>query len=123
PLQPTYFSNSYALNATLDFAVVKNISAAEAVAINALPSDHNPVWFEFLLLNVLPIPLRSLTTTNWNRFQDIISRNIPGNPAINSIRDIEEAIAKFECGINTAINLSSKTKSINTVSQIFPLLT
>ncbi|GBL76389.1 hypothetical protein AVEN_53167-1 [Araneus ventricosus] len=62
PLQPTYFSNSYALNATLDFAVVKNISAAEAVAINALPSDHNPIWFEFLLSNVLPIPLRSLTT-------------------------------------------------------------
>ncbi|GBN09395.1 hypothetical protein AVEN_63446-1 [Araneus ventricosus] len=49
PLLPTYFSNSYALNATLDFAVVKNISAAEAVAINALHSDHNPVWFEFLL--------------------------------------------------------------------------
>ncbi|GBM39222.1 RNA-directed DNA polymerase from mobile element jockey [Araneus ventricosus] len=120
PLQPTYFSNSYALNATLDFAVVKNISAAEAVAINALPSDHNPVWFEFLLSNVLPIPLRSLTTTNWNRFQDIISRNIPGNPTINSIRDIEEAIAKFECGINTAINLSSKTKSINTVHRKLP---
>ncbi|GBN33462.1 RNA-directed DNA polymerase from mobile element jockey, partial [Araneus ventricosus] len=120
PLQPTYFSNSYALNATLDFAVVKNISVAEAVAINALPSDHNPVWFEFLLSNVLPIPLRSLTTTNWNRFQDIISRNIPGNPTINSIRDIEEAIAKFECGINTAINLSSKTKSINTVQRKLP---
>ncbi|GBO39415.1 RNA-directed DNA polymerase from mobile element jockey [Araneus ventricosus] len=120
PLQPTYFSSSYALNATLDFAVVKNISAAEAVAINALPSDHNPVWFEFLLSNVLPIPLRSLTTTNWNRFQDIISRNIPGNPTINSIRDIEEAIAKFECGINTAINLSSKTKSINTVHRKLP---
>ncbi|GBM26398.1 putative RNA-directed DNA polymerase from transposon X-element [Araneus ventricosus] len=120
PLQPTYFSNSYDMNATLDFAVVKNISAAEAVAINALPSDHNPVWFEFLLSNVLPIPLRSLTTTNWNRFQDIISRNIPGNPTINSSRDIEEAIAKFESGINTAINLSSKTKSISTVHRKLP---
>ncbi|GBN30814.1 hypothetical protein AVEN_125639-1 [Araneus ventricosus] len=112
PLQPTYFCDSYNLNATLYFAVVKNISAAEATAINALPSDHNPVWYEFVLSNVLPIPLRSLTTTNRNRFQEIISRTIPGNPSINNIRDIEEAIAKFECGINTAINLSSKTRSI-----------
>ncbi|GBO07605.1 putative RNA-directed DNA polymerase from transposon X-element [Araneus ventricosus] len=112
--------SGYTLNATLDFAVVKNVSAAEAIAINALPSDHNPVWLEFILSNLLPIPLRSLTTTNWNRFQGIISRNIPGNPTINSIRDIEEAIAKFECGINTAINLSSKTKSINTVHRKLP---
>ncbi|GBN36011.1 hypothetical protein AVEN_158735-1 [Araneus ventricosus] len=114
------FSDSYTLNATLDFAIVKNISAAEAIAINALPSDHNPVWFEFLLSNVLPTPLRSNTTTNWNRIQEIIARTIPGNPSINNIRNIEEAIAKLECGINTAINLSSKTRSINTVHHKLP---
>ncbi|GBN58251.1 hypothetical protein AVEN_251657-1 [Araneus ventricosus] len=120
PLQPTYFSDSYNLNATLDFAVVKNISAAEAVAINALPSEHNPVWYEFLLSNVLPIPLRYLTTTNWNRFQEISSRTISGNPSINNIRDIEEALAKFGCGINIAINLSSQTRSINTTHHKLP---
>ncbi|GBN67579.1 hypothetical protein AVEN_144232-1 [Araneus ventricosus] len=123
PLQPTYFSDSYNLNATLDFAVVKNINAAEAVAFNALPSDHNPVWYEFLLSNVLPIPLRSLTTISRIRFQEIISRTIPGSPSINNIRDIEEALAEFECGINTAINLSSKTRSINTTHHKLPPFT
>ncbi|GBN35530.1 hypothetical protein AVEN_33023-1 [Araneus ventricosus] len=120
PLQPTYFSDSHNSNATLDFAVIKNISSAEAIALNALPSDYNPVWYEFLLSNVLPIPLRSLTITNWSRFQEIISRTIPSNPSINNIRDIEEAIAKLECGINTTISLSSKIRSMNTIHLKLP---
>ncbi|GBM96110.1 RNA-directed DNA polymerase from mobile element jockey [Araneus ventricosus] len=120
PLQPTFSSDSHNSNATLDLALVENISAAEAIALNALPSDHNPVWYESLFSNVLPIPPRSLTTTNWSRFQEIISRTIRVNPSINNIRDIEEAIAKLECGINTEINLSSKTSSINTVHLKLP---
>ncbi|GBN99895.1 hypothetical protein AVEN_211114-1 [Araneus ventricosus] len=101
-------------NSTLDFAIIKNISAAEANSINALRSDHNPIFFVFQLAAVVPVHLRALTTTNWSRFQSIISSTVPGNPKIESIEDIENAIAKLEFEITAALNLSSRTKAINT---------
>ncbi|GBM27714.1 hypothetical protein AVEN_25338-1 [Araneus ventricosus] len=47
------------------------------------------------------------------KFYDIVKGAIPGNPSINSTKDIDEVINKITAVILTAINQSSKAKIIN----------
>ncbi|GBN43926.1 hypothetical protein AVEN_123553-1 [Araneus ventricosus] len=42
-----------------------------------------------------------------------MSTSLPGNPNIQNIKDIDEAIAKLNSAILTAINLASRSKLIN----------
>ncbi|GFY11873.1 probable RNA-directed DNA polymerase from transposon X-element [Trichonephila clavipes] len=75
-------------------------------------SGHSPVHyvinFNFLISHLF----NCKTIPNWKKFQDILSATIAGNPTINSLEDIEEAIICLNDNIHTAINQTSKFKSM-----------
>ncbi|GFW90757.1 probable RNA-directed DNA polymerase from transposon X-element [Trichonephila clavipes] len=110
PDTPTHF-NTYHTNAILDIGFAVNLSHTEVFTINALSSDHNPVIFDFVTNNVLPPILRTLKSTNWTKFQEIIYHNIPGNPQID---DLDLAVQNFTSNISNAISASTFTRLINT---------
>ncbi|GFV64381.1 probable RNA-directed DNA polymerase from transposon X-element [Trichonephila clavipes] len=110
PDTPTYF-NTYHTNAILGIGFAVNLSQTEVFTINELSSDHNPVIFDFLTNNVLPPILRTLKSTNWTKFQEIIYHNIPGNPQID---DLDLAVQNFTSNVSNAISASTSTRLINT---------
>ncbi|GFU83994.1 probable RNA-directed DNA polymerase from transposon X-element [Trichonephila clavipes] len=54
---------------------------------------------------------RTLKTTNWIKFQEIISHTIPGNPRID---DLDLAVQNFTSNISNAISASTSTRLITT---------
>ncbi|GBN05498.1 putative RNA-directed DNA polymerase from transposon X-element, partial [Araneus ventricosus] len=113
PPEPTHFPHNGNNPSTLDFGVLKNFSSGDATSLNELCSDHNPVSFEIDINANIPAITKTLKTTNWMKFYDITKEAIPGNPSINSTKDIDEVINKITAVILTAINQSSKAKIIN----------
>ncbi|GFW01482.1 putative RNA-directed DNA polymerase from transposon X-element, partial [Trichonephila clavipes] len=77
-----------------------------------LSRGHNPVHFVVNFNFKNNHLLNCKTITNWNKFQDILSTAIAGNPPINNIEEIEEAINNFNYNIQTATNQLSKFKSM-----------
>ncbi|GFW74947.1 probable RNA-directed DNA polymerase from transposon X-element [Trichonephila clavipes] len=110
PDTPTHF-NTYHTNAILDIGFAVNLSHTEVFTINELRSDHNPVIFDFVTNNVLPPILRTLKSTNWTKFQEIIYRNIPGNPQIDYL---DLAVQSFTSYVSNAVSASTSTRLINT---------
>ncbi|GFW75884.1 uncharacterized protein TNCV_4430631 [Trichonephila clavipes] len=92
-------------------AIFVELSHTEVFTINELSSDHNPVIFDFITNNVLPPILRTLKSTNWTKFQEIIYHNIPGNPQID---DLDLAVQNFTSNVSNAISASTSTRLINT---------
>ncbi|GBN39104.1 hypothetical protein AVEN_33731-1 [Araneus ventricosus] len=111
--EPTHFPNHFNNPSTLDFGIFENFSSRDANSINALSSDHNPVSFEIDINVNLPAISKIIKTTNWTKFKKIMSTSLSGNPNIRNIKDIDEAIAKLNSAILTAINLASRSKLIN----------
>ncbi|GFX39314.1 probable RNA-directed DNA polymerase from transposon X-element [Trichonephila clavipes] len=116
PDTPTHF-NTYHTNAILDIGFAVNLFHTEVFTINELSSDHNPVIFDFAANNVLPPILRTLKSTNWTKFQEIIYHNIPGNPQID---DLDLAVQNFTRNISNAISASTSTRLINTPNLRLP---
>ncbi|GFS67545.1 uncharacterized protein TNCV_4362741 [Trichonephila clavipes] len=110
PDTPTHFNSRHS-NAILDIGFAVNLSHTEVFTINTLSSDHNPVIFDFVTNNALPPILRTLKTTNWIKFQEIISHTIPGNPRID---DLDLAVQNFTSNILNAISASTSTRLITT---------
>ncbi|GFX59988.1 RNA-directed DNA polymerase from mobile element jockey [Trichonephila clavipes] len=111
PDTPTHF-NTYHTNAILDIGFTVNLSHTEVFTINELSSDHNPVIFDFITNNVLPPILRTLKSTNWTKFQEIIYHNIRGNPQID---DLDLTVQNFTSNVsNATISASTSTRLINT---------
>ncbi|GFQ98739.1 uncharacterized protein TNCT_335661 [Trichonephila clavata] len=77
-----------------------------------LTSAHNPAHFVINFNFHISHLLNCKTISNWNKFQDILSTTIAGNPTFNNIEEIEEAINSLNNSIHTAINQSSKFKSM-----------
>ncbi|GFT94728.1 nucleic-acid-binding protein from transposon X-element [Trichonephila clavipes] len=94
-----------------DIGIAVNLSHTEVFTINTLSSDHNPVIFDFVTNNALPPILRTLKTTNWIKFQEIISHTIPGNPRID---DLDLAVQNFTSNISNAISASTTTRLTTT---------
>ncbi|GBL85315.1 putative RNA-directed DNA polymerase from transposon X-element [Araneus ventricosus] len=113
PCEPTHFPNHSNNTSTLDFGILKNFSSGDANSINALSSDHNPVSFEIDINVNLPAISKIIKTTYWSELKQIMSTSLPGNPNIQNIKDIDEAITKLNSAILTAINLASRSKLIN----------
>ncbi|GFV45911.1 uncharacterized protein TNCV_2322691 [Trichonephila clavipes] len=88
-----------------------NLAHTDVFTINALSSDHNPVIFDFITNNILPPILRTLKSTNWIKFQEILYHNIPGNPQIDNL---DTAVQNFTDVITNAIAASTSTRVINT---------
>ncbi|GFT42232.1 RNA-directed DNA polymerase from mobile element jockey [Trichonephila clavipes] len=95
----------------LDIGFAANLAHTDVLTINALSSDHNPVIFDFVTNNFLPPLLRTLKSTNWIKFQEIIYHKIPGNPQINNL---DSAVQNFTDTIANFISASSSTRVINT---------
>ncbi|GFS45819.1 putative RNA-directed DNA polymerase from transposon X-element [Trichonephila inaurata madagascariensis] len=96
----------------IDFGVSCGLSNITVESKYDLSSDHNPVHFVVNFNFNNSHLLNCKTITNWHKFQDILSTTIAGNPPINNIDDIEEAISNLNYNIHTAINQSSKFKSM-----------
>ncbi|GFT91711.1 hypothetical protein TNCV_1351751 [Trichonephila clavipes] len=79
PDTPTHF-NAWHTNNILDIGFAANLAHTDVFTINALSSDHNPVIFDFITNNILPPILRTLKSTNWIKFQEILYHNIPEIP-------------------------------------------
>ncbi|GFX03062.1 probable RNA-directed DNA polymerase from transposon X-element [Trichonephila clavipes] len=110
PDTPTHFNSRHS-NAILDIGFAVNLSYTEVFTINTLSSDPNPVIFDFVTNNVLPPILRTLKTTNWIKFQEIIYHTIPGNLRID---DLDLAVQNFTSNISNAISASTSTRLITT---------
>ncbi|GFT61575.1 probable RNA-directed DNA polymerase from transposon X-element [Trichonephila clavipes] len=110
PDTPTHFNSRHS-NAILDIGFAVNLSHTEVFTINTLSSDHNPVIFDFVTNNVLPPILRTLKTTNWIKFQEIIYHTIPGNPWIDNLN---LAVQNFTSNISNGISASTSTRLITT---------
>ncbi|GBO31270.1 putative RNA-directed DNA polymerase from transposon X-element [Araneus ventricosus] len=112
PCEAKHFPNHSNNPSTLDFGILKNLSSGEANSINELRSDHNPDPFE-IDINVNLPAISKIIKTNWIKFKQIMSTSLPGNPNIQSVKYIDEAIAKFNSAILTEINLASRSKLID----------
>ncbi|GFU76076.1 probable RNA-directed DNA polymerase from transposon BS [Trichonephila clavipes] len=88
-----------------------------------LSSDHNPVHFVVKFNFKTSHLLNCKTITNWNKFQDILSTTIASNPPINNTEEIDEAISKLNYNIHTALNQSSKFKSMKQNFTLVPYAT
>ncbi|GFQ82783.1 RNA-directed DNA polymerase from mobile element jockey [Trichonephila clavata] len=88
-----------------------------------LTSDHNPVHFVINFNFHISHLLNCKTITNWNKFQDILSTTIAGNPTINNTEEIDEAINSLNYNIHTALNQSSKFKSMKQDFTLVPYST
>ncbi|GFU32674.1 RNA-directed DNA polymerase from mobile element jockey [Trichonephila clavipes] len=110
PDTPTHF-NAWHTNNILDIGFAANLAHTDVFTINALSSDHNPVIFDFITNNILPPILRTLKSTNWIKFQEILYHNIPGNPQIDNL---DTALQNFTDVITNAISASTSTRVINT---------
>ncbi|GFT35960.1 probable RNA-directed DNA polymerase from transposon X-element [Trichonephila clavipes] len=110
PETPTHF-NAWHTNNILDIGFAANLAHNDVFTINALSSDHNPVIFDFITNNILPPILRTLKSTNWIKFQEILYHNIPGNPQIDNL---DTAVQNFTDIITNAISASTSTRVINT---------
>ncbi|GFW52354.1 putative RNA-directed DNA polymerase from transposon X-element, partial [Trichonephila clavipes] len=110
PDTPTHF-NAWHTNNILDIGFAANLAHTDVFTINALSSDHNPVIFDFITNNILPPILRTLKSTNWIKFQEILYHNVPGNPQIDNL---DTAVQNFTDVITNAISASTSTRVINT---------
>ncbi|GFS63156.1 probable RNA-directed DNA polymerase from transposon X-element [Trichonephila clavipes] len=109
PSEPTIIPSQRNRNpAIIDLGLSRGLSSITVDSRCELSSDHNPVHFVVNFnFNNSHIP-NCKTITNWNKYQDILSTTIAGNPPISNIEDIEQAIVNFNLNIHTAINQSSK---------------
>ncbi|GFU97070.1 probable RNA-directed DNA polymerase from transposon X-element [Trichonephila clavipes] len=103
--------HTYRTNAILDIGFAVNLSHTEVFTINEHISDQNPVIFDSITNNVLPPILRTLKSTNWTKFQEIIYHNIPGNPQID---DLDLAVQNCTSNVSNATCASTSTRIINT---------
>ncbi|GFR04977.1 putative RNA-directed DNA polymerase from transposon X-element [Trichonephila clavata] len=79
PDRPTRF-DAHGVNTTLGIALAKGLHSMTTISISELTSNHNPVNFDILLNNFTSAPLNTFSFPNWQKFQAVLSRYIPGNP-------------------------------------------
>ncbi|GFX15675.1 uncharacterized protein TNCV_2131611 [Trichonephila clavipes] len=84
--------------------------------ISLLGADGSPLMSKkdiepFGKGDILPPILRTLKSTNWIKFQEILYHNIPGNPQIDNL---DTAVQNFTDVITNAIAASTSTRVINT---------
>ncbi|GFX40975.1 RNA-directed DNA polymerase from mobile element jockey [Trichonephila clavipes] len=108
PTAPTYYA-ARGTCSILDIAFAKNLILEDINSVNDLSSDHNPVLIDLALNNSLPKNLRTLKSTNWIKFQEIVFNSIPGNPIIDT-NNIDNAINNFTGMITSAISATTVTK-------------
>ncbi|GFY56704.1 probable RNA-directed DNA polymerase from transposon X-element [Trichonephila inaurata madagascariensis] len=111
PGEPTLISNRRnGADSTIDFGVSCGLSNIQAQSVLDLSSDHNPVIFTFTPNSPYVYAHNCCTFTNWERFQDILSVTVPGNPKISDEDGIERAVENLTHLIQNSINQSSKIK-------------
>ncbi|GFQ79146.1 RNA-directed DNA polymerase from mobile element jockey [Trichonephila clavata] len=99
--------------ATIDFGISCGLDNILVETQAELSSDHNPVQFIIPEANNSPYAQNCTTFTNWNRFQELLTTSVPGNPKINNTEEIEANIDQLTNHIHNAINQSSKMKKKN----------
>ncbi|GFQ88782.1 putative RNA-directed DNA polymerase from transposon X-element, partial [Trichonephila clavata] len=113
PSDFTRIPNQTNYNASIiDLGLSCGLNNITAESHYELSSDHNPVHFVINFNSHSSHLHNCKIITNWNKYQDILSSTIAGNPTINNEEDIEDAINSLNYNIHSAINNSSKFKSM-----------
>ncbi|GBM83651.1 hypothetical protein AVEN_160818-1 [Araneus ventricosus] len=110
PLEPTHFPYNHPSSRTLDFDIMKKISAGNASSHNDLSSDHNPVFFELILSN--SPSKNTVLPTGKPTVKSFTIASQADNPKMDTTEDVGDSIIKFTCCITTAMNLSTKVQLI-----------
>ncbi|GFW61179.1 putative RNA-directed DNA polymerase from transposon X-element [Trichonephila clavipes] len=119
PTAPIYYAARGACS-ILDIAFSKNFPLVDITSDNEL-SGHNSVLIDLALNNSLPKNLRTLKSTYWIKFQEIVFNSIPGNPVIDT-NNIDNAINNFTGMIISAISATPVTKKLVKKPVIIPPL-
>ncbi|GFY62038.1 putative RNA-directed DNA polymerase from transposon X-element [Trichonephila inaurata madagascariensis] len=121
PGEPTMISRSRNGNdSTIDLGISCGLNNIKARSVYDLSSCHNPVIFTLTPNSAYTYAHKCCTFTNWERFQDILSVTVPGNPRISDQDGIERAIENFTQLIQNSINQSSKTKFLTHQARTIP---
>ncbi|GFY47187.1 RNA-directed DNA polymerase from mobile element jockey [Trichonephila inaurata madagascariensis] len=124
PGEPTLISRRRDGNdSTIDFGVSCGLNNIQARSVYDLSSDHNPVIFTLTPNSAYTYAHNCCTFTNRERFQDILSVTVPGNPRISDEDGIECAVENFTKLIQNSINQSSKIKFITHQALTIPYQT
>ncbi|GFY76942.1 putative RNA-directed DNA polymerase from transposon X-element [Trichonephila inaurata madagascariensis] len=124
PGEPTLISRRRDGNdSTIDFGVSCGLNNIQARSVYDLSSDHNPVIFTLTPNSAYTYAHNCCTFTNWERFQDILSVTVPGNPRISDKDGIERAVENLTKLIQNSINQSSKIKFITHQALTIPYQT
>lgn len=96
--QPTYWPTDAAkVPDVIDFYISKNFSQSSTKVLTDLTSDHLPVILETMSGSVLPIKKVGIVTknTDWNKFQEIVSAEVPLGTKISTVAQLNTAAAQF----------------------------
>lgn len=112
PTEPTYippFRNQQP--DVLDIAMVKNINPnLNLITINDLTSHHQPVLGTLANAIHQPTP-RTKTTYNWEQYSRWLNNNVRPTEQLQTIEEIDNAIARLTTKIKKAANKASTTVS------------
>ncbi|GFR29797.1 putative RNA-directed DNA polymerase from transposon X-element, partial [Trichonephila clavata] len=109
PLNPTRIPPQRNQNpTTIDLGLSCGINNIVVESRYDLSSDHNPIHFVITHNFNNSHLLNCKTITNWNKYQNILSSTIAGNPPINNTDDIDNSINSLNQNIHMAINQASK---------------
>ncbi|GFT43662.1 RNA-directed DNA polymerase from mobile element jockey [Trichonephila clavipes] len=90
PTIPTYYAARGACS-ILHIAFSKNLTLVDITSVSGLSSDHNPVLIVLALNNSFPKNLRTLMSTYWVKFQEIVFNSIPED---NSLYNLQRKLVK-----------------------------
>ncbi|GFQ74323.1 putative RNA-directed DNA polymerase from transposon X-element [Trichonephila clavata] len=105
----------------IDFGISCDLQDLRSTTLVELSCDHNPVVFDLQPNFPYSYAHNCLTLTNWNRFQDILSLTVPGNPRIKNPNAIHRAVTHLKNHIQNAIKQSSRFKFIKHQATSIPL--
>ena len=120
PLEPTFYSTQGHRPDVLDVALLKALPFGYNIEVlNELDSDHNPV---VLTIDAAPCePPRPKCKTYWPLFKDRLKTQTPSINPIDSIDDLDDAVATITTTILEAITQSSSPLKSTPSTRFLPV--
>ena len=124
PVMPTHFPK-IGKPSVLDFYLIKNIkNNSEALTLDLLNSDHNPVSMSLLGKPVFSkdIEIFDYSNANWHTFRNELNSNISLNVFIKSKEELDLTVKIFNTKILSAIKNNVPLKKISHKNKPTPLI-
>lgn len=111
PTEPTHFPRHGGRPDMLDLALVARVDIVDGpISVNALDSDHNPVYMAFSVSLTLPTPReRTQKTADWNEYRRYLIEEVPHLQKPQTEEDIDDSTNNLTSLIQTALKPPQKT--------------